>query len=102
MFLLDGYESMDAETKATIHIQREVDDTDTVNYSIADFIQAAKVGGVNACLSIFMNLTTCTHYVALQWSLFKTPKKVDDLGTLDGTKLFEQYVGQRQSPIIRF
>ena len=24
----------DWETKATIHIQREVDDTDTVNYSI--------------------------------------------------------------------
>lgn len=92
--LLDGYESMDAETKATIHIQREVDDTDTVNYSIADFIQAAKVGGVNACLSVFMNLTTCTHYVAPAMVTIQNTEKVDDLGTLDGSKLFEQYVGQ--------
>lgn len=92
--ILDGHESMEIQTTATIHIQREVDDTDTVNYSIADFIFAAKVAGVNACLSVFMNLTTCTHYISPSMATIQNTEKVDDLGTLDGTKLFEQYVGQ--------
>ena len=51
---------MDAETKATIHIQREVDDTDTVNYSIADFIQAAKVGG-SKCVFVYIYESNKLH-----------------------------------------
>jgi len=91
--LLTGYFSLSSETKATLHIEREVDDTDTVNYSIADFIYAAKAAGTNVILSMFIKMTNCTHYIAPAASVQNT-QKINDLGLLDGSKLFTQFVGK--------
>ena len=89
--ILDGNEVLSAKNSATIYIEREVDDTDNVNYSLADFIQAAKVAGVNACYPVSMNLTNCTHYIAPAPVTIFNCERWDGLTTLDGTKKFEQY-----------
>lgn len=91
--LLTGYFSLSSETKATLHVEREVEDTDTVNYSIADFIYAAKAAGTNVILSMFIKMTNCTHYIAPAASVQNT-QKINDLGLLDGSKLFTQFVGK--------
>ena len=88
---LDGYEVLATKNTATIYIEREVDDTDTVNYSLADFIQSAKVAGVNACYSVSMNLTNCTHYIAPAPVTIFNCERWDGQTILDGTKKFEQY-----------
>ena len=89
--LLSGYFSLSAKTKATLHIEREVDDVDNVNYSIADFVYSARAAGTNVILSMFIKMTNCTHYIPPSVSVQNT-EKFNDLGLLDGSKLFTQFV----------
>ena len=91
--ILNGTFSLDARNSGTLHIERYVDDVDTVNYSIADFIYSARAAGTNVILSMFINLTNCTHYISPSVSVQNT-EKFSDLGTLDGSKLFTQFVGK--------
>jgi len=89
--ILNGTFSLDARNSATLHIERYVDDVDNVNYSIADFIYSARAAGTNVILSMFINMTNCTHYIAPSVSVQNT-EKFNDLGLLDGSKLFTQFV----------
>lgn len=89
--ILDGNEVLSAKNTATIYIEREVDDTDTVNYSLSDFMNAARVAGVNACYFVSMNLTNCVHYITPALVTIFNCERWDGETILDGTKKFEQY-----------
>lgn len=91
---LDGLESVEAKQTATLYIEREVDDVDTVNYSIADFLYSARAAGTNVIFAVYINMTTCNHIVPPSIATIQNTQRINDLGTLDGSKMFAPFVGQ--------